>query len=167
MILAVAVALTACTGDAGDQVASLTDTTTTVAVPSATSSEEEALLAFAQCMRDQGLDEFIDPTIDEDGTVEFPSKADDGTREQFEAVFATCASLLEGTSLSTSKAGADAMETVDQLVAFSECMRAEGLDVPDPDADGSFPEFDKESEDFAAALETCGAVFEGSDGSGK
>lgn len=59
------------------------------------------------------------------------------------------------------------MRTVDQLVASSECMRAEGPDVPDPDADGSFPEFDKESAGFTATWETCGTVFEGSEGSVK
>ena len=166
-IVAVAVALTACAGDAGNQVASLTETTTTDTVQTATSTEEDPLLDFAQCMREQGLDEFADPIIEGDGKVEFPSKADEGTTEQFEVAFAICASILDGTSLGADKATDDALDAVDQLVAFSECVRAEGLDVPDPNADGSFPEFDKDSEDFAAAWEACGAIFEGSDSSGK
>lgn len=166
--ITVAAALAACSGAAGDQVASLTETTSTVAAESASSTEEEsALFVFAQCMRDQGLEDFADPIIDGDGKVEFPSKAADGTKDQFEPAFATCSPFLAGTSLGADKGGDEAAEAVDRLVAFSECMRGEGFDMPDPDADASFPDFDKESAEFEVAWEACGAVFEGSAGSDK
>ena len=159
LMLVGAFALAACTADGGSDVASLTETTTTTAGTAHASSTEEAVLAFAECMRDAGIEDFEDPIIGEDGSIEFPSKAEEKTKGLFEEVFAACESNLAGTSFSFGKSDGEAAEAVDQLVAFSECMRAEGFDMPDPAPDGSFPDFDKESDEFTAAWEACEAVF--------
>ena len=159
LMLAGAFALAACSADGGSGVASLTETTTTTAAASNASTTEAAVLAFAQCMRDAGIEDFEDPIILEDGSIEFPSKAGEKTKGLFEEVFAVCEPKLAGTSFSIGKSDGEAAAAVDQLLAFSECMRAEGFDMPDPAPDGSFPDFDKESDEFTAAWEACEAVF--------
>ena len=80
--------------------------------------------------------------------------------------FAACGSLLDGTVLGASKADTDAAEAVDSLVEFARCMRVAGFfDMPDPDASGQFPPFDKESNEFDSALEQCDDKLAGSTGS--
>jgi hypothetical protein len=53
------------------------------------------------------------------------------------------------------KTDADTVEAVDSLVEFAKCMRAAGFDMPDPDASGQFPEFNKDNAEFDAAYEQC------------
>ena len=63
----------ACSDAAADSVAFL-DSTTTLAPASdeeSDATDEEALLAFATCMRDNGIEDFEDPTIDSDGRLQF------------------------------------------------------------------------------------------------
>jgi hypothetical protein len=44
-------------------------------------------------------------------------------------------------------------------------MRAAGFDMPDPDASGQFPEFNKEGRKFDAAYEQCADEIAGGKGS--
>jgi hypothetical protein len=63
------------------------------------------------------------------------------------------------------KTDADTVEAVDSLVEFAKCMRAAGFDMPDPDASGQFPEFNKDNAEFDAAYEQCVDMVAGSKGS--
>ena len=73
--IAFAIVLVACSGSDPGGVASLEDSQDQIVEEqSATSDEhaaEEAVLGFAQCMRDNGIEEFEDPDVAADGSLDF------------------------------------------------------------------------------------------------
>ena len=75
VLSAFALVLAACSSDGGSDVASLEEVTADVsaAVDDASSEtiDEELILEFSQCMRDNGIEDFEDPEIGADGSVEF------------------------------------------------------------------------------------------------
>jgi hypothetical protein len=148
----------ACSANEPAGVASISGTTSTQADGS--TEDLDSLVAFAGCMRENGLEDFEDPIVDSDGKVEFPSKADESeeTKGRFDGAFAVCGPLLDNTVFGASKADAES-EGVDVLVEFARCMRSAGFDMPDPDPSGEFDEFDKESPEFEAAEEQCADLF--------
>jgi hypothetical protein len=178
LLSALTVVLAACGGgDAGDEVASLDSTTTTVGATTTTvddTAELEAdLLAFSQCMRDNGLADFPDPTIDADGNPEFfpggqPPEgfADDETIQQ---AFDSCQDFLADVVLSFLPE--DTTELEDRFLEWAECMRDQGIDIPDPDFSGGlfgpdgpggiFGEIDPNDPDFQVASDECAYLFEG------
>jgi len=134
----------ACGGsDGGPSVASLDDATdTTIATGVGVEPEEvdteEAVLAFAECLRDEGLD-IEDPTFDGEGRFGFnlggafrggPGDAN-GPNEEFQEAFAECEGLLEGIAQQFERPDPGEIEA--NLVAFADCMRGEGVDMADPD----------------------------------
>lgn len=172
--MAVGLVAAACGGggdEVADGVASLSDqATTTIAAPDgAISSDEQALLAFTRCMRDEGVD-LADPTVDADGNVGFSPAAlaslRDIDQDAARAAFTECADHLEGVSL-----GFELLQDAqfqDDLVAFSQCMRENGFDLPDPDFSaiaepgGLYGDLiDPTDPDFEAAFEACEAVLPG------
>jgi hypothetical protein len=125
----------------------------------------DPLLAFATCMRENGLDDYTDPILGPGGTVEFPDKSGSGTKDAYSAVFDVCGRLLESTVFGATKTDADG---VGRLVEFDQCMREAGFDMPDPDATGQFEELEKDekkSAEFAAAYEQCADELGTSSGS--
>jgi hypothetical protein len=163
LVVCVALLGAACSTDNSAEVASLADDAPTSTEGSA--ADTNPLLAFAACMRENGLDDFEDPIVGPDGMVELPNKAESKSEDDFKAAFDVCGPLLEGTVLGAAKTDADTAEAVDSFVGFARCMRAAGFDMPDPDASGQFPEFDKESRMFDAAYEQCVDEIAGSKGS--
>lgn len=125
-----ALALAACGGDGRDDDA-----------PGASPREraQESALAFARCMREQGVD-FPDPKVGDNGLVMIgpgpgkgaPAPDDPKMRSATEA----CREHLD--------AGGEAPDEAtlarhrDAFVAYARCMREEGIDMPDPGADGGF-----------------------------
>jgi hypothetical protein len=95
---------------------------------------EAALLAFAQCIREHGV-EIPDPTVDADGNVLIQPPAgavsDPALRERFGEARTACADHLEGVTQGFTNE--DRAQLQDQLVAVAQCMRGKGIDVPDPD----------------------------------
>ena len=169
-VVAIVMVAAACGGDEssdGDGVASIDDvaSTTTVAAEAGADElvmDEEAVLEFAACMRDGGID-FPDPVVDSDGNVGFDLLAlrdlADVDQADLEAAFQPCAQLLAGVNF-----GFDQVfetEFQDELIAFSACMRDNGFDLPDPDFSALtgtgelYPEFDLEDPDFESAFENC------------
>lgn len=169
------VATAACGGsEAGAGVASLGDATeTTTGAESGTEIEqvdtEEAVLAFAECLRDEGLD-IEDPTFDGEGRFGFNlggafrgGPGGDGPDDEFQAAFEECNGLLEGIAQQFERP--DPGEIEDSLVAFADCMRAEGVDMADPDFSAQdegpggarllFGDLDIDDPAVAAAFETC------------
>lgn len=169
-----ALVATACGGSAGadDGVASLDDTAALDAAPVTSApavSQEEALLAFTACLRDQGID-VPDPTMDADGNLRLarPNTApgDPGfDRETFRAAREACAEHLEDVTLGFR--GEDRTEIEDQLLEFAACMRDNGYDMPDPDFNatgqggGPFGPIDRRDPEFQAAAEQCGDILAG------
>lgn len=173
-----ALVLAACGGsDAGDDVASLESSTTeadaTTTTVDDTAALEADLLAFSQCMRDNGLPDFPDPTIDADGNPEFfpggqPPEgfADD---ETIQAAFDACQEFLADVVLSFLPE--DTTELEDRFLEWAECMRDQGVDIPDPDFSqgivgpggpgGIFGEIDPNDPAFVEASEACNYLFEG------
>ena len=174
---AVVVLLAACSGDAATQVASLdgapTDTVTVDDDATDAQSDEDGILAFAACMRDNGLEEFEDPDIDADGglTFGFRGLVEDGEvdRDTVRTAMEACRIHLEGLSFAASDI--DRTEIEDQMFEFAACMRDNGMDMPDPDFSGTpgeggrgtgpFTELDPDDPQFQEAMEACGDIFEG------
>ena len=98
---------------------------------------EDAMLAYSECMREQGID-MPDPQVsEEEMTME-----DDGgiplDMEKFEAAEEACGHHMEEAigdvpALSPEEVA----ELDDQLLAMTKCMRARGYDMPDPTTDAS------------------------------
>ena len=141
-------------------------------------SDEERLLAFAECMRENGVD-FPDPVVEADGTVTFgfrPGGGGGGLQRLGEigrdpdtpAARAACEGLIEGLAFGPGQGGVDLIELQDTLLEFAQCMRDNGVDMGDPDLSrfgpggndddqpgGPFGAIDVNDPDFAAAFEVC------------
>ena len=135
----------ACSTTAASEVASLDDTTVSdVDADSETTEEvdtEAVLLELAQCMRDNGLPDYEDPTVDENGNPQiFRPGGQDGEeidRETMRAAMESCSEFLEQIQLGFDRP--DESERQDQLLAMVECLRDEGFDVDDPDFSAGGP----------------------------
>jgi hypothetical protein len=190
LLLLLAAGLAACGGaaaDGGEEVASLSDTSTTAPVEEALDSEAAAI-AFTECMRENGV-EMEDPTVDADGNVvpglptdlPDPEDGDEAVRvdgalgEEMRGAFEACGDLLEGTAFGFTSG--DVTELQDELLDLAQCLRDQGLDVADPDLSaganqGAGPGagpfgIDFEDPEVQAALEVCEEFmpnFGGSDG---
>lgn len=138
-------------------------------------TDEDKALAFADCMRDEGID-WPDPTTNADGSIDplggqtlRDLAATDGP-ESIQAAGDVCAPLLDGASFLPDDDGFDA-ETQDSLVEFAECLRDNGLDVDDPDFSAGAgpealatmfgPDFDPNDPENSAAIDECSALFAG------
>jgi hypothetical protein len=134
--------------------------------PQASIDPEEAALAFAQCMREHGVD-MPDPQVGSNGEMSFsigagPGKGD---RSQLQEAQEACQDLMPG---AFGEPREIPQEQRDAMLAFAQCMRDNGIDMPDPvfesggrvmigapGDDGEGPRFDPRSEEFQAAEEAC------------
>jgi hypothetical protein len=180
-------ALAACGGGGGGaspEVASLDEGSTTTSTANGEQEEptpedrEEALLDFAQCMRDNGID-MPDPQISEDGNggilIEQREAGGgfDPESEEFQAAQEECDQILEDGMGAIELDPEQQAEMQERLLEFAECMRDHGIDMPDPvfgedgrveiRANASEGDGDpREDDDFQAAQEECnedGGVF--------
>ena len=127
-------------GDAsGDQVASLGTLAPADAATGSTTpaDNEEAFLAYAQCLRDEGLD-VDDPTFDADGDISGgffgPDSGLEPGSEEFQNAQDACGSLIEGVTLGgPGGEGFDTEAIQEASLGFTECLRDEGLVVDDLD----------------------------------
>lgn len=136
---------------------------------------EAALMAFSQCMRDNGFPDYPDPTLNADGTVGFglgrgalEEAGIDPRSEEFRTAREACADNLEGIALGPGGEGFDPTEMADTLLAFAQCMRDHGIPMDDPDpsgfgpgrggepgAGGPFGDVDFTDPDVQAAFQAC------------
>jgi hypothetical protein len=138
--LGLGLTLTACGGSsaAPAEVASLGTTPTGATTETTTpQSTQEAFLAFAQCMRDNGVD-MQDPTFDAAGNLDGGfgpgsgmDPGDPATRTALEA----CGELIQAIGPGGGNGGPQFDRTAlsDAFNAFTGCLRDEGLDVDDID----------------------------------
>lgn len=143
LLAAMGLVLVAC-GSSAEDVPSLGATPTAV-VEEKPLDDEAKVMAFTQCMREQGI-ELKDPVVDADGNVQQPELVEGGTmtREEWKEPYTACAHHLEGLSFGTERE--DATEMVDQIVELAACLRDKGYDVDDPTAET----FDQWRSDFRA-----------------
>jgi hypothetical protein len=179
LVLSLALLLAACSGDGeSPSVASLETDSESVQDTGASDGDtsadsEEAMLAFVQCLRDQGVD-IADPTLDANGNlqlapIEFTVETDDPDEAalelemaQFNELMAPCEEILSG--LVATGSSQDATEFEDALLEYAQCMRTNGVDMPDPDfsSGGGLVDLgshDGTSEAFAAADEECREIL--------
>lgn len=155
---------------ADDGTATIDDATSSAPTVDADATDEELALAFADCMRDEGID-FPDPTVAADGSVSLipPGGAanlgfDPGSPE-FESATDMCGPLIQGASFLPAN-DLDITEIEDNLLLFTECLRDLGFDVDDPDLSGGFnpasifgDSFDPTDPANADAIAECQSVF--------
>ena len=177
-IAAFALLAAACGGSDSEGVASLESVDTTIAQEASIATDiddEDALLEFSACLRENGIEDFEDPTINADGTPEFNLRSLGGEhdRDEMQAAFEACQDHLEG--IAFGPGSVDLTEMEDTLVEFSACMRDNGYDMPDPDLSnfgnggggeggeggGLFGgELDRDDPDFISAMGECQYLFE-------
>jgi hypothetical protein len=129
-LLILLLAAAACGGgnDDDDGVASLGDGsgTTTGSTTTGEQDSQQSLVEFAECMREHGVDM---PDPDADGRMTFRQRP--GDEKKYEDAQRECQDLLpqgEGPRLSEE----DQQVMQEAALAFAKCMRAEGVDMPDP-----------------------------------
>ena len=95
---------------------------------------EQAFLKFAQCMRDHGID-MPDPTTDSNGNlqvsrpsnIKFDNQAD---RQKLRTASQACRSNLKG--ILQQFTPQQRAQFQDNLVKLAQCMRSNGVNMPDP-----------------------------------
>lgn len=181
--IAFALLFAACGGESATrEIASLGTTdeaaTETTAVAGDVSMED-GLIAFTECLREQGVD-IADPTVGPDGMLQMapivvesgPIEGDgppdqaavDEMMRQMDAVFAECEPLLGEVAFTGGDLpGFDEFE--DTLLEYAACMRDNGFDMPDPEfSEGGMIDLgmsDPNDPTFAAADEACRDIFGG------
>ncbi|MFC9973220.1 hypothetical protein ACFVH6_20245 [Spirillospora sp. NPDC127200] len=120
-------------GDGGGGVASVESgaAASGSASPTATLSKEDAQLKFAQCMRENGVD--VPDPGGGDKQVAVGRQGKD--RGKFERAVEKCRSYLEAGGVIPDLKDP---EVHDRFVKFAQCMRQQGIDVPDPAPDGKW-----------------------------
>jgi hypothetical protein len=156
VLVTLALLTTACSSDDDESVATLDDGEVSAsASPSADEDVEEALLAFAECMRENGVN-IPDPQLDEDGRL---SVAPD-----VEAAFEACQEELPDIGQAIEFDPDQEAALADAQLEFARCMRENGVDIPDPTGDGFTigPDsgIDPNDPDVQAAFEECRPILE-------
>lgn len=176
-VLACSLIAAACSsGSDGGEVASLAaaaEDELAVPVTDEEVDRETALLAFAECLREEGF-EVDDPEVGPDGELRLPrpSTFEEGDREAIQAARAACSEHLEGVTLGFQDR--DTTEFQDLLLEYAACMRENDYDMADPDLSAFQPGSgqaggggggifggleDRDDPMFIAADEACREIF--------
>ena len=158
-IIAFVAIFTACTigGEESQGVVTIESTTATTVVDEETTFEE-GVLEFAQCMREEGIN-FPDPTFDIDGNPEFDNLEIEN-EEEFESAFENCEDILRNALPEQFDLDPEVEAAlVDASLEFSQCMRDQGIDFPDPKP-GEFGFFAFRDADIDFSSEAVQDAFE-------
>jgi hypothetical protein len=135
-------------------------------------SPEDAMLAFARCMRDHGIDMPDPDTSGGGGMVKIGGDGGDKAKadaemQKFQDADKACRDLL-GDAGPQNMSPKQQQEAQDQALAFSRCMREHGVNMPDPTFDGQGhvsmkidggSGLDPSDPKFEAAQQACGSAF--------
>ncbi len=95
---------------------------------------EQLALKFAQCVRENGIPDFPDPTVDQNGNLQLFGNGlgslATADREKMRTAFQACSQYAEGLRAGFSQQEQQQMQ--DQILAFAQCMRDNGYTIPDP-----------------------------------
>ena len=143
------------------------------------------MLDFTACMRENGVD-MPDPEISSAGggfafgiTIQGAagdgSGPDDTEMHKMQKASEACNHFLEGVVQEFERP--DMSEMQDQMLAFAQCMRENGVDMPDPvfsedggvslfgpGEEGTAIEIDPNDTTFQEAQEACNGIFGGNSG---
>lgn len=101
---------------------------------------EDAMLAYAQCMREHGVD-MPDPTFSEDGMGAIAVRSTDAgeqdpTSRAFEGAAEACDPIMEDARNNMPQPSAEEQAQMqDDMLEMAACMREHGIDMPDPTFD--------------------------------
>jgi hypothetical protein len=102
-----------------------------------TGSPEDQAIAFAQCMRDNGVN-FPDPTVDAQGNPSFANafrQSQSGGFKPGDTSFRTamtaCRPLMTGLHIGPGGGNFDPQAITEALYSYTQCLRDQGLDVGD------------------------------------
>jgi hypothetical protein len=174
-------ALAACDGgEDGGGVATLGGGGDEAAAASASPSvdPEDALAEFAECMRENGVEDFPDPQIADDGGIIVggpvgggepgEGAAGDVDRETLDAAMRECQPLLPQGEGPGQISEEDRAAFQDAMIEYARCMRDNGIEeFPDPEftGDGGILQeigegIDPNSDEFREADEACRDLLE-------
>jgi hypothetical protein len=130
--------------------------------------EREAALNYARCMRGQGID-MPDPQIGEDGTITQAGPEEVVDADEMQAAQRACRQYRDSGGRAPSEDEREEQrEMLERAVAYAECMREEGIKVPDPTSDEDGKNLimgggglDRDAPDFTEADETCRSKVSG------
>lgn len=178
LVVLLSLGAAACSTGISNDVASL-DPVASTAVGSIDAPEsvdaEQAMLAITQCLRDGGID-VGDPIIDNNGNPQLPPFSfqtggpgndvdPEAEMKAMEAVMTVCQHHLDGVVFDGTEQG-NMAEVEDTFVAYAECMRNHGIDMPDPDFSAGgivdLGTMDAGGNTYEAAHADCKDVFTGS-----
>jgi hypothetical protein len=190
LALVLAGSLAACGADTGgNDVASLATgdqaggTSTTVATPLTEEEIAEAQQAFQACMEEHGVDIQVAP-VEADGSggggmvlrTEGGGPADEGSadmpsKDEMDAANEACQPLMDKVIQNAPKPDPEEMAQMkEQALQFAQCMRDNGVDMPDPQFEEnggmtqSLGEEQGKDPDMESATETCKEYMLGPDG---
>jgi hypothetical protein len=111
-------------------------------------------------MRDNGIEDFPDPEVDEDGGISIgDALADQRDTADFQAAEDACEPALDAAAPDPASPKLPPDQVADlqeQWLAVAECVRAQGHDIDDPHVDEhGRPQVQVESQDVEQALEEC------------
>ncbi|WP_204045638.1 hypothetical protein [Acrocarpospora phusangensis] len=151
-LIAIPLFLAACGNQAPETgVASAVGTSAAAtATPSPTSSGDP--LKFAQCMRENGVD-MPDPEPGGNQVMIRQKKGQEGVTEKALKACEKYRPVIDASKI-------DDSELQDAMLKFAQCMRDNGVDMPDPQVDGGRvriggPGMDPESPTTQKAMEAC------------
>jgi hypothetical protein len=100
--------------------------------PEAADGIRSGALQYASCMRERGYD-VPDPTFNDEGLPVFDGPREVGKKQDFQRDHQECRAAL---NRAYEAAGVRGKQTAsaDQLLAFTRCIREQGLPMPDPEA---------------------------------
>jgi hypothetical protein len=141
------------------------------AAPSASISPRDAVLAYARCMREHGVD-MPDPQFDDTNgnfSVQVGVAGKPADKDKLDAAQKACGHFMDGLALGNGKGGEVDQETQEALLAFAKCMRDHDIDFPDPQFEnggmvkigGPGSNVDPSSKKFQDAQEACRSLMPG------
>jgi hypothetical protein len=156
LLLGLALAVAACSGGGGKPggVASLGDgKATSTTSPGGSQDERQADLAYARCMRQQGVN-MPDPKFDADGRTEWQLPS--GMRKDDPRLMAAQQACKQYRP-NGGQAQRPSPQQQQQMLAFARCMRRHGINLPDPKPDGrvDMRGINRDDPRFKAAERAC------------
>ena len=132
----------------------------------AASDGEQAMLDFAQCMRDNGIPGFPDPVANPDGSFGF-ARPQGVPSSVLDDALASCQAEAQAIGLGVGSGAADPA-VQDGLLEFSQCMRENGVpEFPDPRPNSDLPSglhelfegIDQQAPRVQRAIQSCNSIL--------
>jgi hypothetical protein len=157
LVVAASIALAACGGPSSPSVANEGSTSTTSTVAKAGGTLSSDSLAFAQCMRSNGVRNFPDPNSSGQILKESPQQLGVSVA-RYQSALTPCVHFLPNGGSGPNQSQLQYVRTLS--LNFARCMRSHGVPLPDPDSSGRIPDpasvgINQGSPTFEAANNAC------------